>query len=390
MRNIIAMAGGAQYTLNPADNGKDGAVLLILNPQTGELIKGFDSNDLAGSLKIGGNYTGTAPYMGMLVSEPTFQRSYASSVYSRNMAGHIYTADNRGNIFHVGLEQKGSDDEIVPISPGAWKIETLATLQLQASASSSTANYAIPFGVLPYKYGSDTWLAGGTSNLFARKEGVDDSGRIENEKQMIFSFQTVPGEQTSVRTRDNLQALSSTEDESSPVYAPDSHKGWMIPLELEKISGGRVEYYAEYVSAKPILSGGILFIPTFIARGFTNAELNDPDLFCAGNTRTRGDARLYTLNVIDGMRYARFRYSNTNRKYIEIKNAKITGLSTSFGGSKSRGVVTIDKLGAVTTDDDLDRLVENENDAMYVFDLPSGGGVNMEPGQNFIKYWLIQ
>jgi hypothetical protein len=394
MRNFIVMAGGAQHELKPNDNGKDGAVLVILDPHTGEVISGFDSASLSSSgLKSGGDVTGAAPYMGMMVSEPTLQRSYVNSAFSGSMTGHIYAADNRGNIFHVGLEKPDADGNIVPLSPGSWRIETLATLQTTSSASSSAANYAIPFGVIPYKNVADTWLAGGTSNLFTKKSDGDD-GRIANASQMIFSFQTKPGEQTSVRTRSSLQDMKATKD-GDPEYNAGSHHGWRIPLALDKITNGRITEYAEYVSAKSIISGGVLFIPTFVAKGFSESELNDPAVFCAGNARAKGTARLYALNVIDGKRWEdgdrSFDWHSSQSKFIEIKNAKITGLSISRGGSVSRGIVTVDKLGDMEADDNFSTLVENENDAILTFKLPpSGGGTSMKPGQNFIKYWISQ
>ena len=140
-----------------------------------------------------------------------------------------------------------------------------------------------------------------------------------------------------------------------------------------------------------MLSAGILFVPTFIGHALSDADVNDPDKICNGQLRGTGTARLYALRIADGSRWSGFNYGSTH-KYLEIENAKITGLSPSGRGSTPRGVATIDKLGAVTHDASLKTLVDNPTDAMLSFNLPTapGGSVNMEPAQNFINYWIMR
>jgi hypothetical protein len=394
MINFVAVTGGAQYNVNLADNGKEGAVLMMLNPKTGDVIKAFDSDSLsASSLKSGGGVAGAAPYMGMMVTEPTLYSSEADTAYGAYLTGHMFTADNRGNIFHVAMEGPDANGNIAPFSPSQWRIRTLATLQARASASTSSKSYAAPFGLVADRVGRTMWLAGGTSNVPVRKQSGGD-GYITNGIQTLFAFATQPDSQSGVYTMDDLHMLKATTD-NDPPYDSTRYHGWMIPLSQEiRSQSGRVIKYAEYVSAKPMLSGGVLFIPTFIPNGFTDDELKDPTLYCQGGLRTRGSARLYAIRLTDGTRWAGFKYSASSgtAKYIEIANAKITGLSTSNRGSVTRGIVTIDKLSdAYKADTNLSTVIDNKNDALLSFVAPlPPGGVNMEPGQNIIKYWITR
>ncbi|MDR1915513.1 MAG: pilus assembly protein, partial [Synergistaceae bacterium] len=108
-RNIIVVPGGLQSRIDLANNGNEGAVLIILDPKDGGIIKAFDGDILdktqTSNWKAGNSVVGRTPYMGMIASEPTLMGSRnASSKFAGYITGRAYTADNRGNIFEVVME----------------------------------------------------------------------------------------------------------------------------------------------------------------------------------------------------------------------------------------------------------------------------------------------
>jgi hypothetical protein len=138
--------------------------------------------------------------------------------------------------------------------------------------------------------------------------------------------------------------------------------------------------FAEYVTAKPVLSSNSLFVSTF-TRSKIVPKIADP---CGPLTRTiNGYSRIYTLNVTNGGS------TGNGNKYIEVDEVKITGLTVVKNGSGSSLLATVDNF--TPGGNNLDGVKHHHNELLDVLEIElpgSGGMVNMEPGSNIINYWL--
>jgi hypothetical protein len=383
MQSIIVLPGGAQNELDLSQNGGEGAVLLILDPMTGDLLNGFDTSSFVTGLGsdnntgLGSAVPGVAPSMGMMVSEPTLIRS-ANSAY---LTGKIIVSDNRGNIFGIDTEESDEFGNVTPKQISSWNITTIATLQnTLLEAASSSKSYAIQFGVAASKQNDDLWLAGGTSNLKVKRlvDRYPEDGILENDKQFIFAFRTRDGQ--SCITRDKLKALDPYASQDI-LEKTDDKQGWHIELlESSPVRGD------EYVSAKPLLVGGVLFVATFIPQkiGWETQDL------CETSARISGNSRLYVVDISNGRPYW-----NGKGKYVTLDNAKITGITLSTQG-RSMSVkkddvilITYDKLtdDAVNMDAPDARPLEDLS-AFMIYSPQSNGGVNLEDNRNVIQYWI--
>jgi hypothetical protein len=372
MSNIIVLAGGMQNNIDLARNGDEGAVLLILDPETGNLIKGFTPGDVINGDAVGTAAPGRYPAMGMMVSEPTLMRTARrDSEYWPYLAGSIYAADNRGTIFRVDLERVDGDDSVISLSPNQWKISAVATLQRTAEASKSSASgYALPFGVQLMIQDDYTWIAGGTSDLRGKKSGAYPTGVLQNAGQMIFAFRTGKGE--GVYGTDSLKNVSG-----SALLASDyeDYHGWKIPLTSSQ------GYGAQYVSAKPLAVNGVLYVATFMEKKISTD--NASQLCDSRASRIDGTARLYVLDLMSGG--AKWRAG----QYATMNGAKITGITLSTQGKRQRIVITYDKLREKVNLDGAEGAARLDDLNAFVLPLLSpGGGTNLSDGQNVIQYWL--
>jgi hypothetical protein len=375
MRNFIAIAGGFDETLDMSRNGRGGAVLMFVDPADGSVIRGFGSADVDHSMRKGNGEVGSAPYMGMMVSEPTVLRSRQSNEYAPYMAGAVYAADNRGSIFALEMEREEPDKTITPISPNEWELKTLATLQSNNDLSAGSENsYAIPYGVTVLKKDDAVWLSGGTSDILIARTSENPEGKVRNASQMIFSVKT-EGSQTSVRTRDDLKTLQAN---GNDVLAPgDKEHGWKINL-----APARRGESAEYVSAKPLVAGGVMYIPTFVEK---KINVTNPDVLCTMSVRTYGEARLYAVNVETGAPH----WNKSAGRFSTIDGIKITGFSSTIQGGKRRIVATYDNLTGREPDIDAQINATNINElSSIMIDLPSKSEINMVPGEDMLLYWM--
>ncbi|MDR3355095.1 MAG: hypothetical protein LBO21_08660 [Synergistaceae bacterium] len=389
MRDFIALPGGVQSEPRVSENGKEGAVLLILDPKDGSVLQAFDSASVEGNSRAGGAETGAAPYMGMIVSEPTLASSALDgSKFAKYSTGRIYVADNRGNIFAALLEETDEKCAGSPAYPGRWKLRTVATLQKNLSeAKTSANNYSIPYGVVLKRSGSAMWVAGGTSDAAIKKKLPSDSGIMPNDMQMIFSFKT-DGSRTEPLARDDLHQLDRTSGNS---VMPAGGKGWIIPLEVNRHN------FAEYVSAKPTLVNGILFVPTFI---MTKLDIKGADDLCKASTKgVDGFSRLYALDIENGGAKLWTSGSGGKRsKYIQLDGIKLTGLTNVKGNKRKDGKATL-----LVTFEDLTGAArknigqENANfvngfNAIEVTPPAEGGKTkdSFKPGQSVPLYWITK
>jgi type IV pilus assembly protein PilY1 len=373
-QNFIALTGGFEKTLNLSLNGRDGAVLMLIDPEDGSVIRGFGSGEVERSMRKGKGEVGSAPYMGMMISEPTLLRSEQGNEYGSYMTGAVYAADNRGSIFGLEMEQENADKTVTPISPKEWKLKTLATLQSNQELSAGSGNsYAIPHGITALRKDNAIWLSGGTADIPVTRDHAHPDGKLYNASQMIFSFKTEQS-QTSVYTRNDLKVLRADETD---VYNPeDAGHGWMINL-----AQARQGKSAEYVSAKPLVAGGVIYIPTFVEK---KINITNPDILCNFSPRTYGEARLYALHADSGAPY----WGEPVGRFSTIDGIKITGFSSSNQGGKTRIVATYDNLTGREPEIDKRLGAKNVKElSSFMIDQPTQSTVNMEPGQDMIYYW---
>ncbi|MDR1481043.1 MAG: pilus assembly protein [Synergistaceae bacterium] len=387
-RNFIALSGGVQTELNISENGKEGAVLLILDPKDGSVIQAFDSGSIESGFRVGGAETGEAPYMGMMVSEPTLCVAGAgNSNIAMFATGRIYAADNRGNIFAALFEEADGSGGVTPMQPSNWKLRTVATLQSSlSSATTSQLNYAIPYGVVLMKNGSTMWVAGGTSDTAVRKSSPSNSGIMPNHSQMIFSFKTHDSQAKPLALSD-LHRLDITQGSVMPANG----KGWFIPLEVNRYN------FAEYISAKPTLVNGVLFVPTFT---MTKLEITDADDLCKASSKgVNGFSRLYALDIENGgAKLWTSSDADKKSKYIQIEGVKLTGLTRVRGNNRKDGKATLLATFENLTGDKIKDLgQENANlvkglGAIEITPPASKGKGRdrLKPGQSVPVYWLIK
>jgi hypothetical protein len=375
MRNFIAVTGGFEKTMDLSRNGSEGAVLIFVDPRDGSVIRGFGSGEVERSMRKGKGEVGSAPYMGMMISEPTLLRSEQGNEYAPYLTGAVYAADNRGSIFGLETEREAPDKTVTPLSPGEWKLKTFATLQSNQELSSGSGNsYAIPHGVTASRIDGSVWLAGGTADILVTRNAANPDGKLRNASQMIFSFRTEKS-QTSVYTRNDLKNLKAV---GTDTYNPgDTERGWVINL----APAGRGEF-AEYVSAKPLVTGGVIYIPTFVEK---KTKVTNPDLLCDSSPRTSGESRLYAVRVNSGAPY----WGDAVGRFSAIEGIKITGFSSSIQGGKRSIVATYDNLSGKEPIIDQRIGATNINEiSTFTIEAPKQDKVNMEPGQDVIYYWM--
>ena len=373
MSSFIAMAGGFDDAADMSRNGRDGAVLMFIDPEDGSVIRGFGSGEVDSSMRVGQGEVGSAPYMGMMVSEPTLLRSEQGNAYAPYLTGAVYAADNRGSIFGLEMEKEQIGKKIAPISKNDWKLKTLATLQSRQELSSGLANsYAVPHGVTASRINGSIWLAGGTSDIYVtRNSKANPDGKLRNASQMIFSFKTEKS-QSAVYTRDDLKALKA---DGRDVLAPgDTARGWRMDLLPAKGNNS-----AEYVSAKPLMVGRVMYIPTFVEK---KMDITDPDALCDISPRTYGEARIYAVYTDSGAPYW-----DAVGRFSVIDGIKITGLSAPTRRGRRRVTGIYDNLtGKVPNTDKVPGSEHIPGTPIFHFD--HNGGVNMKPGEDMIYYWI--
>jgi hypothetical protein len=382
-KNFIALAGGTQSAYDPANNGREGAVLLFLDPSDGSIIRAFGSGSVNSNLRIGGGVTGKAPYMGMMVSPPTLVRSDLDDY----RAGKVYASDNRGNIFRVKLEDDGGGT-VETLAPDRWTIDTIATLQENYDeAISSTDNYSVPHGLVCGSVSnSSVWLAGGTADVGTRISDSNPAGIISNKKQMIFAFRDDCSiSRTAIRGGDWKQL---TREGSDALEKSGGKSGWFIPLEEDKQTKFR-----EYVSAKPVITGGVLFVPTFIQR----RPIDPTDASVCGLVRNiNGDSRLYAVDLTSGGGEFWNGDDGGPVKYITLEGIKITGMNLVDSKFGKRLIARYDILAENPSLIEKPRQrnvsrVSGASNLIQIRDLYRGGSdIDLPPGATINVYWIMK
>jgi hypothetical protein len=395
-QNFIALAGGAMPAtlaepkdgtrIDLSNNGNAGATLLMIEPKDGSIIKAFDSSSLPANWVFPENTAqqGNAPAMGMMVSEPTLFRS-GTNPY---LAGGIIAADNRGNIFRIDMDDPNTYSPRKTID---WSVKTLATLQA-ADSKASTKSYAIPHGVVVGMQGqsNNLWLAGGTADIKVQKREADsnDIGILRNDKQMIFSFMS-NNDQSGPYTRDDFKYLDPGDKNSAFRLGEDGKTGWYSTLQEDGQNNFR-----EYVSTKPLLINGTLFVATFIQKDKIIVE--DPSI-CEPGRPLDGDSRLYAVDIATGKPTTwTGADGRTPTKYETFEHVKIASLVDLAKGGKGKLMIRFDILSpsnnleaVLRRQPKLKRVVGSTTD--FTIEEPEGVSDSGIPAKTtIIDYWVIK
>jgi hypothetical protein len=330
----------------------------------------------------------------MMVSQTALLR--ASLLSDDNLGpylvGSMLTADNQGNIFRIDME----DDEGKPLPKSGWGIKTIATLRsVDDIASGNPKSYSMPHGVVLANHKGYTWLAGGNADIQVIKEKTEDyeEGYIRNDKQMIFAFRTGKG-QSAPYTRDKFKAIGDDPDSSYQAAADTAYEGWHLPLR-----GADVTHFREYVSTKPVLIGGTLYVATFI--GKDKQKVEDSSV-CSTTRLYDGDSRLFAIDVTTGLGNTWNGDAGKIPKYVEFKGTKIVSLTDMEAGGRNKLLIDFDILNEVNNNiaqikaeqPKLRNVLSAEdnkpvpNMATVDENVSGGAGGKFPPGIRLLNYWI--
>ncbi len=270
---------------------------------------------------------------------------------------------------------------------GKWTIETVATLQKDGLNGSYNGNYAIPHGVALGIVNRSLWAAGGTADIYTVKPDDDDSGVIENTSQMIFAFNTAAKTNgTLYRKDDDDNGWVSVTSNDANAVLESGKNGWYIELDG---ANPMSMYDSEYVSAKPLVVDGILYIATFKPAKVNKEGASDP----CGRPDFHGVSRLYAVNIAT----AKGTWKN-GEKTVEFNDIRITGLTHSKLGKRESIVVTFDSLTdegsnletTIGGQDDMGISDLSEAQKWFYKSLPPKSTLGPNDGKGVINYWLEQ
>jgi hypothetical protein len=389
-QNIIALAGGMQNRLDLEDNGTMGAALYLVDPDvqyhvgsspTGG-VRAFNSGslkDVDDDWRIGSELRGDDPYMGMVNSEPVFLATINNTYIARG----LFFADNRGSIFYVNFEDP--DTGLPYDSWEDWEIRTVASLRL--SGDNATASYSVPTGLMGGARKSSPnrlWMGGGTANAARADPPSEDEQQLANKSQMIFAFVMPDLADGHMTTRDDWSGLDP-DDGASKIGDEDNGEGWYIPLR-GAVPG---QYKAEYVTTKPVLFGGNLYVATFreeiVGIGSQGA---------CDTSALSGASRLYAISLESGKSVM---WGGGGKKYLEFGGLKFTSFTVSEKGGVTTLAAAYQALDRPTAEQSANGAANAEEsvskvegmDAIAIRMIPgsSGGNSNMAKDDGVVNYW---
>jgi Tfp pilus tip-associated adhesin PilY1 len=376
--NFIALPGGSQSSYDPDQNGKEGSVFLFINPKDGSVIRAFDSAAVGSSTaKLGSGTEGEAPYMGMMVSEPTLLRSQLDS--NSYMTGRVFAEDNRGNIFMVSMEDD-IDGATQTLLKDNWNIRMVATLQKdRSSANSLPLSYATPYGLAASYVNKKIWLGGGTSNVMTKISPDAPKGEIKNDFQMIFGLR-VPDQKTDTLVRDeDLKKFEIPSEDKLESSETEQYSGWFFKLRPEEQNNGE-----EYVSAKPLMINGVMFIATFREMRRIDTSNSNP---CGITRSVAGEARIYAVDIRTGAAG----HWTAGAKWETLEDEKVVEIFTRRN-SKKPGKTEVwfrkDVFGNGQTPKKRDPKLYKKGPNIDATDVDNGGGGrSFPPEKSVILYW---
>jgi hypothetical protein len=385
-RNFIALPGGSASKPDLTKNGGEGAVFIMIDPENGSILRSFTGASLAHPWRLGSQEIGEAPYMGMMISEPTLFRSDIS----KYLTSRIFAVDNRGSVHAIIMEERDQNGNIIALPKERWKIRTIASLQEDLNAANTSGkSYSVPHGLAVAKTKTAIWLAGGTADVLTRldKDTLPE-GVIGNEKQMIFAMRTYESPKEPF-ARDSLKPIVSN-DVNSYLAPSENYEGWYIELDPEK----QGDFRGEYVSAKPLIINGTLFIATFTPTGRIDVS---PTTVCGLVRDVNGNSRLYSVDVSSGKGNTWEGSENARPKFVEFEGVKITDLTALSNGGV---VATYDLLSDVNNllqvDAEQSRISlvrdadGNLAPQIKISPIEANGGRLINPGKTTILYWFMK
>ena len=249
----------------------------------------------------------------MVNSEPVFLATRQGN-YANYVASGVFFSDNRGGIFYVTFENP--ETKVPYDSPDAWKIYTVASLRV--SGDDLTAGYSIPLGLATGGSSGTQYIGGGTANaLRADPPKTDppdeDNQHLLNKSQMIFAFAMpdIAAEGGKKSERDDWAQLSADDAAGSN---PAEFNGWYIPLREADTS-----YFEEYVTTRPVLSGGKLYVATFMQEKIDHNSSG----ICETGGSFMGKSRLYAISLENGGAALWSDGGDGKKKYLEFDGVKI-------------------------------------------------------------------
>jgi hypothetical protein len=357
------------------------------------VIRSFDSVSVEGGWRNGGSEVGPKPYMGMMVAEPTLVRSGSSATERNYLTGRILTADNRGNIFSVDME----DDDGVPLTSNKWQIRTIASLS--RSSAQTPDSHSIPHGLAVGGSRGYSWAAGGTADIQVLKSAADpdEKGFLKNTDQMMFAFKLLKErDQSGLFGRNDFKELDTAK--AGEVYNPSDtdmdgdgkYSGWYSLLRKDTANT-----FAEYVSTKSIIINGTLYVATFIRKDKAGAADSS---VCDKVRAIDGDSRLFAVDVATGAGNTWDPQNGERPKYIEFKGVKIVSLTDMKEGGDGQLLISLDILNE--TDNNLGAIKESKlrsvlddsgnsiPDMKTLEEQKGGGDTNLPPNANITQYWV--
>ncbi|MDR1966588.1 MAG: hypothetical protein LBQ36_07740, partial [Synergistaceae bacterium] len=359
-RNIIALSGGLQNSLDLNENGKMGAALYLIDPNEAyhaernpsggaRVFNGGSFASVGSDWTVGTNTSGSDPYMGMMVGEPTFLATKATTYVARGM----FASDNRGSIFYVSFIDPDTE---APLDWDDWKIRAIASLR--KSGDPATASYSIPSGVVGgtrTDRSDEIWIGGGTASVGVK--GSDE--KLNNNEQMIFCFKmpylksaTPPHGMTLPQMTSQRSMWTGLSRDVANSGIAEGDEGWYITLEPPGTGHGD-----EYVTTQPVMFGGNLYAGTFIE---TTVGL------AAGACdvgRLAGKSRLYAVGWETGEAGL---WSDKDDKYVEFDGIRFVGFTMSEKGKTKTLIVTYDVLDPVAADSSIGKNVAGQDDLSRV------------------------
>jgi hypothetical protein len=276
-----------------------------------------------------------------------------------------------------------------PLRREDWEIRTIATLRRagdNTDEANYTRSYALPLGVA---LGSrldrgEEWVAGGTSNVGTKGKTVDNDTMIRNADQSIFCFKMPElwdddSPNYGMSKRGQWTSLDADDADDTMVSGA---RGWYIPLKTANAS-----YDAEYVTTRPEMINGKLYIATF------QEKFDDGGNALCDTGQKNGLARLYTLSVDTGGAATWDR-----GKYLDFKGIKITGFTYSEKGKDTLFVHYVRlngndasvSISDVTSEED--NISEADPNTLEITELSGNGGEaededELTSNDQVVNYW---
>jgi outer membrane protein assembly factor BamB len=286
--DVGIIPGGLGYHFGADSQGK---ALYIFSPKDGSIVRKIDM-----------------PGMGIT---PVTYFSSNSSGSSTSKTTEFITGDSEGWVLRCDTTRDLNDWALAPV------------FRLLSSAKKPVAlTKAISAGRTAK---GGRWLFGGTSDLMV--PDFSEQRVLKNDEQYIFALNLGQVEKrTSPPTTSDLISLKylldpgyipsyGVSEDQTPV--PTDALGWSLKLR-PKMDHDRRPTDAEYVTSAPFLSGGVLYVSTFIPRTRKPGTQE--------HCEALGDGRFYALDPMTGVS----KWKNGQQALL-FADVKIVGISASQG-----------------------------------------------------------